>query len=33
MESALTRGPWLAGDMFSLADINHAPYITRLDCL
>jgi glutathione S-transferase len=33
METALAQASWLAGDEFSLADIGHAPYITRLDHL
>jgi len=33
MEDALARGPWLAGETFSLADIGYAPYIARLCCL
>ena len=33
MEAALSKGPWLAGDEFSLADIAIIPYITRLDRL
>jgi glutathione S-transferase len=30
MEADLGRGPWLAGDAFSLADIHLSPYIVRL---
>ncbi len=33
MEIVLTRGPWLAGETFSLADIGYAPYMARMDCL
>jgi glutathione S-transferase len=33
MESSLAESTWLAGDVFSLADIGYAPYITRLDHL
>jgi len=33
MNEALERGPWLCGEMFTLADIAYAPYITRLDHL
>lgn len=33
MEATLVRGPWLAGETFSLADIGYAPYIARLCCL
>jgi glutathione S-transferase len=33
MEKALQMHRWLAGDTFSLADIAHAPYLTRLDHL
>lgn len=33
MEETLTQSPWLAGNAYSLADINYAPYITRLDHL
>ncbi len=33
MEEALADGPWLAGDIFSLADIGMAPYVNRLDML
>ena len=35
METALEthRGPWLVGDIFTLADIGNAPYVTRLDHL
>ena len=33
MDAALERGPWLAGEMFTLADIAYAPYLTRLDHL
>lgn len=31
MDSALAEGPWLAGPVYSLADIALTPYITRLD--
>ena len=30
METSLEKGPWLAGDTFSLADIHLSPYIVRL---
>jgi glutathione S-transferase len=30
MEADLSHGPWLAGDMFSLADIHLSPYIVRI---
>ena len=30
MDSALADGPWLAGDTFSLADIDIAPFVQRL---
>lgn len=33
MESALSRGPWLAGSEYSLADIAVTPYVTRVDHL
>lgn len=33
MESVLTASDWLVGDVFSLADIAVAPYVTRLDML
>jgi len=33
MSAALERGPWLTGNSYSLADIAHAPYVTRLDHL
>ncbi len=33
MEAALSRGPWLTGETFSLADIGYAPYMARMDCL
>jgi glutathione S-transferase len=33
MEAALQDGPWLAGDVFSLADIGMAPYVNRLAML
>jgi glutathione S-transferase len=29
MEADLANGPWLAGDSFSLADINITPYVVR----
>jgi glutathione S-transferase len=31
MDAALERGPWLAGDAFSLADAAVIPYVVRLD--
>lgn len=31
MEAALADGPWLAGDALTLADLNMAPFILRLD--
>ncbi|MDX1485160.1 MAG: glutathione S-transferase family protein [Alphaproteobacteria bacterium] len=33
MDAALDRHHWLAGDVFSLADVGLAPYITRMDHL
>jgi glutathione S-transferase len=33
MNTALERGPWLCGEMLTLADIAFAPYLTRLDHL
>ncbi|MFM9938935.1 MAG: glutathione S-transferase family protein [Hyphomicrobiaceae bacterium] len=30
MEADLARGPWLAGEAFSLADIHLSPYIVRI---
>jgi len=33
MDEALSRGPWLAGEQFSLADAAVIPYILRLDLL
>lgn len=30
MEAALQVGPWLMGQMFTLADINMSPYVTRV---
>jgi glutathione S-transferase len=33
MDQALGRGPWLAGEQFSLADAAVIPYILRLDLL
>ncbi|HXQ49993.1 MAG TPA: glutathione S-transferase family protein [Stellaceae bacterium] len=33
MNKALEHGPWLVGTQFTLADIAHAPYVTRLDHL
>lgn len=30
MERALADGPWLAGEAFSLADVDVAPYVQRL---
>lgn len=31
MEDALSRGPWLVGNCFSLADIAMAPYVQGID--
>lgn len=31
METDLAKGPWLAGSLFSLADINMSPYAVRFD--
>ncbi|HEY6992068.1 MAG TPA: glutathione S-transferase family protein, partial [Xanthobacteraceae bacterium] len=33
MEGALAGGPWLAGNMFTLADIAMAPMINRIEVL
>ena len=33
MDAALASGPWLVGAQFTLADVAHAPYVTRLDHL
>ena len=33
METALADGPWLAGQMYTLADAAVAPYMVRLDML
>jgi glutathione S-transferase len=33
MEDALDPGPWLLGDVYSLADIAMAPYINRVEVL
>jgi len=33
MDAALERGPWLAGEAFSVADAAVIPYILRLDLL
>ncbi len=33
MSAALERGPWLCGEMLTLADVAFAPYLTRLDQL
>jgi glutathione S-transferase len=33
MEESLARHPWLAGDLFSLADVGMAPYVNRLAML
>ncbi|PWE31193.1 hypothetical protein DDZ14_14335 [Maritimibacter sp. 55A14] len=33
MEDALAKSPWLAGDALSLADLDMAPYVHRLDTL
>jgi glutathione S-transferase len=33
MSAALEHGPWLTGSDYTLADIAHAPYVTRLDHL
>jgi glutathione S-transferase len=32
-EAALERGPWLAGEQYSLADIGYVPYMIRLEHL
>ena len=31
VEAAMARGPWLAGAAFTLADINMAPFILRIE--
>lgn len=33
MDRALESGPWLVGDMLTLADVAYASYLTRLDHL
>lgn len=33
MEAALAETPWLAGDDLTLADLDVAPYVHRLECL
>ena len=33
MEAALADGPWLIGDIFSLADLDFIPYVTRIERL
>jgi len=33
LERALTEGPWLAGDDYSLADIGYTPYFLRMEHL
>lgn len=33
MDSALSGGPWLVGDAYTLADVAFAAYVTRLDQL
>ena len=33
MDAALMNNQWLAGDLFTLADIGLAPYVNRLDML
>jgi len=33
MESSLTEGPWLTGAQYTLADVNMAPFIERMDGL
>ena len=33
MEDALQSSKWLAGDLFSLADVGMTPYLNRLDML
>ena len=33
METALARGPWLAGENFSLAEAGVTPFVNRLDML
>ena len=33
MEAALSQGPWLAGETYSLADISYTPYMTRFEHL
>jgi glutathione S-transferase len=33
MEESLAEGPWLVGDMYTLADIAMASYVNRIDAL
>jgi ganglioside-induced differentiation-associated protein 1 len=33
MEDALAKGPWLAGESYSLADIAMAPFVNRIEVL
>lgn len=33
MDAALARGPWLAGEACTLADVAYAPYLARLEHL
>ncbi len=33
MEEALTDGPWLIGDAYTLADVAFTPYLARLEHL
>ena len=33
LESALSEGPWLVGEEFTLADIAYAPFVNRLQRL
>ena len=33
MEAALARGPWLAGEKFSLAEVGVMPFVNRIDML
>ena len=33
MEAALADAPWLIGDMYTLADVNMAPFVARIDSL
>jgi glutathione S-transferase len=33
MERALRNGPWLAGEHYSLADIDMAPFVHRIAAL